>query len=53
MNFLQELNNFIYNHPVTSKQPHKIVRRISGHPVCVQWSEIFSEMAFIFQKILP
>ena len=33
MNFLLELNFFILSHPVTSKQPHKIVQIHMGHPV--------------------
>ena len=32
MNFLLELNFFILSHPVTSKQPHKIVQILMGHP---------------------
>ena len=34
MNFLLKLNFFILSHPVTSKQPHKIVQIHMGHPVC-------------------
>ena len=33
MNFLLELIFFILSHPVTSKQPHKIVQIHMGHPV--------------------
>ena len=33
MNFLLELNFFILSHPVTSKQPHKVVQILMGHPV--------------------
>ena len=33
MNFLLELKFFILSHPVTSKQSHKIVQRLMGHPV--------------------
>ena len=33
MIFLLELNFFILSHPVTSKQPHKIVQILLGHPV--------------------
>ena len=33
MNFLLELNFFILSHPVTCKQPHKIVQIHMGHPV--------------------
>ena len=36
MNFLLELNFFILSHPVTSKQPHKIVQIHMGHSVHVQ-----------------
>ena len=36
MNFLLELNKFILNYPVTSKQPHKIVQIHMGHPVYTQ-----------------
>ena len=35
MNFLLELNFFILSHPVTSKQPHKVVQIHMGHPVGV------------------
>ena len=33
MNFLLELKCFFLSHPVTSKQPHKIVQIHMGHPV--------------------
>ena len=33
MNFLLELKFFILSHPVTSKQPQKIVQILLGHPV--------------------
>ena len=33
MNFLLKLKFFILGHPVTSKQPHKIVQILLGHPV--------------------
>ena len=33
MNFLLDLKFFILSHPVTSKQPHKIVQIHMGHPV--------------------
>ena len=33
MNFLLEFKFFILSHPVTSKQPHKIVQIHMGHPV--------------------
>ena len=33
MNLLLELNFFILSHPVTSKQPHKIVQIHMRHPV--------------------
>ena len=33
MNFLLELKNSILSHPVTSKQPHKIVQIHMRHPV--------------------
>ena len=33
MNFLLKLNFFILGHPVTSKQPHKIVQILLVHPV--------------------
>ena len=33
VNFLLELKFFILSHPVTSKQSHKIVQRLMGHPV--------------------
>ena len=35
MNFLLELKFFILSHPVTSKQPHKIVQIHMRHPVYV------------------
>ena len=34
MNFLLELKFLILSHPVTSKQPHKIVQILLTHPVC-------------------
>ena len=37
MNFLLELKFFILSHPVTSKQPPKIVQIHMRHPV--DWSE--------------
>ena len=33
VNFSLELNFFILNHPVTSKQPHRIVQILMRHPV--------------------
>ena len=33
MDFLLKLKYFILGHPVTSKQPHKIVQVLLGHPV--------------------
>ena len=36
MNFLLELRFFILSHPVTSKQPHKVVQIHMGHPVSMQ-----------------
>ena len=37
MNFLLKLKFFILGHPVTSKQPHKIVPILLGHPVhCIR-----------------
>ena len=33
MKFLLELKFFILSHPVTSKQPHKIIQIHMGHPV--------------------
>ena len=33
MNFSLELLFFVLSHPVTSKQPHKIVQILLGHPV--------------------
>ena len=38
MNFLLELIFFILSHPVTSKQPHKIVQIHMGHPVVVNFN---------------
>ena len=34
MNFLLELKFLILSHPVTSKQPLKIVQILLVHPVC-------------------
>ena len=31
--FSLEFKKYILSHPVTSKQPHKIVQRLMGHPV--------------------
>ena len=39
MNFLLKLRFFILGYPVTSKQPHKIVQILLGHPV--QWLNDF------------
>ena len=47
MNFLLELNFFILSHPVTSKQPHKVVQIHMGHPV-----NSIREILAIFQKFL-
>ena len=33
MNFSLELKKIILSHPVTSKQPHKIVQILMRHPV--------------------
>ena len=33
MKFLLEFKSFILSHPVTSKQPLKIVQILLGHPV--------------------
>ena len=38
MNFLLELKFLILSHPVTSKQPHKIVQILLVHPVIVMFS---------------
>ena len=35
MNFLLELKFLILSHPVTSKQPLKIVQILLVHPVCM------------------
>ena len=45
MNFLLKLNFFILGHPVTFKQPHKIVQMLLGHPVVIECAlvEIFAE----------
>ena len=37
MNFLQEFNKIILRHPVTSKQPHKIVQIHMRHPVRIKF----------------
>ena len=41
MNFSLELNSFILSHPGTSKQPHKIVQILMGHPVELNRFPIF------------
>jgi hypothetical protein len=51
MNFLLELKKYILSHPVTSKQPQKIVQIHMGHPVyanitlvqCRKYVEDFSD----------
>ena len=35
MNFSLELKKIILSHPVTSKQPHKIVQILMRHPVVI------------------
>ena len=50
MNFLLELIFFILSHPVTSKQPHKVVQIHMGHPVDTSlWVQvIFIEIKALF-----
>ena len=55
MNFLLELKNFILSHPVTSKQPHKIVQIHMRRPVqnerwknCCEKMPIYSTYLHIF-----
>ncbi len=54
MNFLLELDFFISSHPLTSKQPHKIVQIFLGHPVhaWVKNNWLKSAILAIFQKRL-
>ena len=40
MNFSLELLFFILSHPVTSKQPHKIVQILLGHPVRCRYNSV-------------
>ena len=54
MNFLLELKFFILSHPVTSKQPHKIVQIHMGHPVgfnTVKAPNITAQMTTIIPRI--
>ena len=44
MNFLLELNFFVLSHPVTSKQPHKIVQIHMGHPVDTNLQECLKDI---------
>ena len=41
MNFLLELKFFILSHPVTSKQPHKIVQIHMRHPVGLTFAKSY------------
>ena len=52
MNFLLELNFFILSHPVTSKQPHKIVQIHMRHPVELVSKE-FYHLAAILHVYMP
>ena len=45
MNFLLKLNFFIFGHPVTSKQPHKIVQILLVHPVLFSFDTFNSFLA--------
>ena len=53
MNFLLELKIFILSHPVTSKQPHKIVQIHMVHPVFGTLSLNDISQAFIYLLSLP
>ena len=44
MNFSLELKKIILSHPVTSKQPHKIVQILMRHPVCYRPFRIFKNI---------
>ena len=48
MNFLLELRFFILSHPVTSKQPHKIIQIHMGHPVS---NSLFAKREFQIQIV--
>ena len=53
MNFLLELKTIIPSHPVTFKQPHKIVQVHVGHPVLRMFYQILiSYFKFIMSKAL-
>ena len=49
MNFLLKLKFLILGHPVTSKQPHKIVQIHMGHPV--QCTESLFFICFVYENI--
>ena len=51
MNFLLELKFFILSHPVTSKQPHKIVQIHMRHPVSIKTYEMFAIQSLFFANI--
>ena len=53
MNFLLELKFFILSHPVTSKQPHKIVQIHMGHPVSKRSSSITALKSYIIAMKYP
>ena len=48
MNFLLEFKKNILSHPVTSKQPHKIVQIHMGHPVCIKDTKIAAIIGCLF-----
>ena len=50
MNFSLELKKIILSHPVTSKQPHKIVQILMRHPVNLYAHFIFSRISWIYSK---
>ena len=55
MNFLLELKFLILSHPVTSKQPLKIVQILLVHPVSKSAGSIMSKFSFVsvmFMQVL-
>ena len=53
MNFLLELKFFILSHPVTSKQPHKIVQIHMGHPVTHSKNLFSVSQRYLMQFMAP
>ena len=51
MNFLLELKFFILSHPLTSKQPRKIVQIHMPHPVYQQSSKLYYDITVQWSTI--